>query len=155
MAKPETYEVQQVLSREEWEGDRGTMVTYEILFANSEAKWKASVAADLDPGLKDGELVKGWKNPDNKFGIATGGGSPNGGQRRSAAPDAKFDRRPDHPRQEARAIHTSALSAASAYIEQALTINAVAQPKDWEEYWTLVEMVIGKLEATYTLPDRD
>jgi hypothetical protein len=61
----------------------------------------------------------------------------------------KFDRRPEHPRNEARMIHTSALSAAPVYIEQMLTLSVVDQPADEAAYWALVSAVASRLTRTY------
>lgn len=60
-----------------------------------------------------------------------------------------FDRRPEHPRNEARMIHTSALSAAPAYIEQMLTVGVLAQPSSEDDYWSLVSRVAGRLARSY------
>lgn len=69
------------------------------------------------------------------------GGSGGGG--------GKFDRRPEHPRNEARMIHTSSLSAAPTYIEQMLTMSVVEQPKDEDAYWKLVDRVVFRLTRSY------
>lgn len=74
---------------------------------------------------------------------APAGGGGGGGDSKN------FDRRPEHPRNESRMIHTSSLSATPGYIEQMLTIGVAEQPKTWDEYWALVEKVASKLTHSY------
>lgn len=62
---------------------------------------------------------------------------------------APYERGAEHPRNEVRMIHTSALSAAPAYIDQMLTIGVAAQPKDEQAYWALVGHVAGRLAKSY------
>lgn len=68
---------------------------------------------------------------------------------RGSGDSKSFDRRPEHPRNEARMIHTSALSAAPAYIEQMLTVGALEQPSSEDDYWSLVSRVAGRLARSY------
>jgi hypothetical protein len=153
MARPEELTVEQVVGREEWSGKNGQMVTYEMLFEGEGRTYKGHVPADQDPSPAPGGKVKGWKNDGGKFGFATdkprsGGGGGRQGQLATNGDDP-YARRPDHPAVEARAKHSTAIGAATDHIDQLLTIGAVAQPKDADEYWALWDRVVARLEASY------
>lgn len=73
MAAPEEVTVEQVVTRDEWMGNDDTpMLTYELLFAGDGRTYKWVKPATEDPGFEAGQTVKGWRNPDGKFGVATG-----------------------------------------------------------------------------------
>jgi hypothetical protein len=97
-----------------------------------------TVGEELEGIIKQGKRGPTFKKADT-FG---GGGSGSDG--------GKYDRRPDHPQTQARYRHTSALSAAPDYMKLAMESPGVAPtPKTWDEFWTLAEQTIAKLEATY------
>lgn len=75
-----------------------------------------------------------------------GGGAGKGGGGKD------FERRPEHPRNEARFIHTSCLSSAPAFIDQMLTLNIQKTPGSWDEYFELVGRVVNKLRGSYQGP---
>jgi hypothetical protein len=151
MAAPNTYTLEKVLSASEpWQGKQGQMVTYEILLAEQPGQTlKAHVPADI-PAPVPGE-IQGWVNDGGKFGLATGKPSTGGGGSgsRSNGTGGDFERRPDHPVQMQRALHTSALSTAVPLIEQMLTIGVVNQPKTKDEYLALVQGVATWVQQTY------
>jgi hypothetical protein len=73
MAAPEEVTVEQVVKRETWTGNDDTpMLTYELLFVGDGRTYKWVKPASEDPGFQAGQTVKGWRNPDGKFGVATG-----------------------------------------------------------------------------------
>ena len=152
MAAPEEFKIDRVLRREEWDGNSGRMVTYELLFENDNQTYKGRVELSSDPLPADGTTVKGWKNEGGKFGFATKGkGSGGSGSGRTGAGGSSedYDRRPDHPLVMQQRIHTSCLSSAPAFVEQMLTIGVVDQPQDAAAYWLLVERTAARLRATY------
>lgn len=77
------------------------------------------------------------------------GSSSAGGSSQGSNDPSRFDRKPEHPRNEARIIHTSALSAAPGYINQMLAMGWLAAPKDEDAYWALVAQVAGRLRKSY------
>jgi hypothetical protein len=83
-----------------------------------------------------------------------GQGSPPGQRAQGEGPGLTWQNKPynssaEHPRNEARMIHTACLSSAPVYIEQMLTASVVGQPKNPDEYWALVSQVVGRLSRTY------
>lgn len=82
-------------------------------------------------------IKKVWKQDGGDKSSGGGGGKDD------------FERRPDHPINMARALHTSALSSTPVFIDQMLTIGAVPQPSTEAEYWALVGRVCGRLRASY------
>ena len=60
-----------------------------------------------------------------------------------------YDRRPEHPRNEARMIHTSALSAAPDYYRLMREENIIAKPEGQQEFWAALRAVAGELTLTY------
>ena len=68
MPAQETYEVEQVVSRNEWQGTDSRMVTYG--FVSGGQTWKGHTELGNDPRLTDGGTVEGWKNDDGKFGFS-------------------------------------------------------------------------------------
>lgn len=85
------------------------------------------------------------------------GGGYTGGSRQSDGPglqwrSAPFERGAEHPRNEVRMIHTSALSAAVPFINQMVAFGLVDAPKDEDAYWTLVGHVAGRLTKSYEAP---
>jgi hypothetical protein len=88
--------------------------------------------------------------PANAGPSSTGGG----GSRQSDGPgltwrSAPFERGAEHPRNEVRMIHTSALSAAPGYINQMLAFGVEEAPADQDAYWKLVTKVAGRLARSY------
>lgn len=73
MGAPEEVTVEQVVKRETWTGnDQTPMLTYELLFSGDGRTYKWVKPEVEDPGFEAGQQVKGWRNPDGKFGVATG-----------------------------------------------------------------------------------
>ena len=110
---------------------------------------------DSDPP-KVGDLIdveKSWAGEYNgdKFVRIKQVYNPTATDGRGVNSDAggKFDRRREHPRNEARMIHTSALSATPGYIEQMLTLSLVKAPQDEDEFWKLVGHVATRLTRSY------
>lgn len=81
--------------------------------------------------------------------------SPNGAGGRGKKDDKDFDRRPDHPLNTARTLHTSALSSAPAYVAQMIEFGVEDKPGNGDEYWELVADVVGKLKSTYPAAVKD
>lgn len=77
-----------------------------------------------------------------------------GGGRDAEGPGLTWQSKPynssaEHPRNEARVIHTASLGNVPAYIDQLLTMSLVQQPQTEDEYWALVGRVAGRLTKSY------
>ena len=72
------------------------------------------------------------------------GGSGSGG-----GGSDNYDRRPEHPRNEARMIHTSAVSAAPDYYRLFREENLLAKPDSLDEAKSALRDIVGELERGY------
>lgn len=113
------------------------------LFHDTSSDYDAPKVGDDFPA----EIIQGkrgeWRL---KRASRQGGGGNRGG---GGKDDKNFDRRPEHPRNEARMIHTSSLSAAPSYISQMLAMGFLEVPKDEESYWLLVSATATRLTKSY------
>lgn len=93
-------------------------------------------------------LDSGWKP-------GQGGGS--GKRDQGEGPGARWQSKPyqssaEHPRNEARTIHTVGLGAAPVILEQWWTAGIQQQPKTVEEYWTQFGAVVKRVRDSYQGP---
>lgn len=140
-----TYTIEQITGTEEWQGNDGTtMVTFEALLAGDGAPsrtlklYKPKTAQPYAEGdTVDGTINEGKFKKESSWG---GSGGADGG---------KFDRRPEHPSNERRMRHSTAISSTTGFIDQMLTLSVIPQPKDKDEYTNLAEGVITWIESTY------
>jgi hypothetical protein len=155
---PETYKVTQYIGADaDYDytppnGDEMKLRPHQVLMEGPDAP-NATVTinrlADGDAPTVGEELVgdiikgkQGYRFQKDRSGYTQSSNGSDGG--------SKYDRRPDHPQTQARYRHTSALSAAPDYMKLAMESPGVAPtPKTWDEFWTLAEQTIAKLEATY------
>jgi hypothetical protein len=102
------------------------------------------IFGDIVPGKRNGE----WRL---KRGSRQGGGSSSsaGGGGRSSDPPDRFDRKPEHPRNEVRMIHTSALSAAPAYYELLRTEGVIPQAESKAAALATLAGIVTWLENGY------
>lgn len=151
---PEERTVASVMavSEEPW-GDKKDMLTHEVAFEGVDREWKIYANVAWPVKIERGAVLEGWFNHDKgTFGLSNkhkGEHAKRGGSTSSTSSSDKFDRRPEHPRNEARMIHTSALSAAPTYINQMLAMGWLEVPKDEDAYWQLVTRVAGRLARSY------
>lgn len=155
-----TYKITEARQGRTYTGKHGDLVVWQVTLENAQPE-NGAAAFELHkkPGNtpQPGDVIEVDRfAPGEHDGapyvriFAASQQSAGGSTSSSAGGDSKnFDRRPEHPRNEARMIHTSAMSAAPSYIEQMLTIGVAAQPKDEDAYWALVGHVAGRLAKSY------
>jgi hypothetical protein len=160
MAAPSEFTVARVLKRSDgpWKGNDGTlMMTEEILLEGDDRKWKVYHEAARG-NLEDGQRVEGWKNAEKgTFGWAkpkgqgqrssSAGGSGPGLQWRSAP----YERGAEHPRNEARIVHTVGLSEAREYYRLFREENFMEKPKDLDAAKRTLLAIADWLASTYDL----
>lgn len=86
-----------------------------------------------------------------------GGGSSNNSRGSGEGPGLRWQSKPyqssaEHPRNEARTIHTVGVGAAPAILEQWWTIGIAPQPKDQAEYWEQFGAVVKVVRDSYRGP---
>lgn len=148
-----SYTVESIIGQEEWSGNQGQMRTYELMLQGESRPVSLTRKAGSQPPSA-GETLDGFINESAK-GRNFKVDRQNGSQSSTGGGGKDFDRRPDHPIQMARALHTSALSTAPVLIDQMLTLGVIEQPADKDAYLKLVEGVATWVQATYPKPVLD
>lgn len=162
---PQTFTVARLLERsaEPW-GDNNDMLTTKVAFNDDPSKeWKIHHNVGWPVTIEDGAELEGWKNFEKgTFGLASkhkgdAAAKPRSGSRSSSQSSgpglewrsAPYERGAEHPRNEARAIHTSALSAAPAYYELLRTEGVIPQAQDKPSALNTLAGIVRWLESGY------
>lgn len=148
MAAPTEYTIANVVSREEWSGNDGPMVTYELLLAGEQQVRKGHVPTEKDPGPAPGSVVSGWADKPGKFSFATGGGGKGRGGGGGGGAAKTYDRSPDHPLVMQQRLHTSALSTAVPVLN-ALLEAGLMTCKEPQDYFKQLERTASRIKQTY------
>jgi hypothetical protein len=137
MPRPEEYTVKTVIGREEWSGNKGPMVTYELLLEEDSQVRKGHVQADQDPKIEAGQKVEGWLNDGGKFGFATG--KPSGGSATTSS----------NGRSDATGQSIERQTAAKAAAELAASIppGPTGAPAVLANFEALFDSVLGKIQG--------
>lgn len=149
------------VSEEPW-GDNNDMLTTEVMFAGDERVWKIHHNVAWPVAISQGSVLEGWKNFDKStFGLSNkhkgdhaksskpksgGGGGSGPGLSWKSAP---YERGAEHPRNEARAIHTSAISAAPGYYELLRTEGVIPKAEDKASMLNTLAGIVTWLESGY------